>query len=134
MQAGLVVEDTPVGDVEVTVWAPADADGDEPLPMLMVHDGPEMATYGGLTHVGRRGASPPARCPGCGSRCSRPGARNERYSANPAYAAALDRPRAAGAAGGVPAAPTGRCSMGQSLGGAGGAARGVDAARGRSPA
>jgi enterochelin esterase-like enzyme len=87
-RAGLVVEDTPAGDVEVTVWAPADADGDEPLPLLLVHDGPEMATYGELlTYAGAgiaAGVLPRLRVA-----LLAPGPRNERYSANPAYAAAL---------------------------------------------
>jgi enterochelin esterase-like enzyme len=87
-QAGLVVEDTPAGDVEVTVWSPADADGAEPLPLLLVHDGPEMATYGEmLTWAGTglaAGVLPRLRVA-----LLAPGPRNERYSANPAYAAAL---------------------------------------------
>ncbi len=33
-QADLVVEDTPAGDVEATLWSPADAETAEPLPML----------------------------------------------------------------------------------------------------
>ena len=31
------------------VWAPADADPAEPLPLLVSHDGPELAAYAGLT-------------------------------------------------------------------------------------
>lgn len=87
-QAGVVMEDTAVGDVEVTVWAPADAEGDEPLPMLLVHDGPEMATYGELLAWAGAGI-------GSGGlqrmrvALLAPGPRDERYAANPAYAAAL---------------------------------------------
>lgn len=88
-QAGVVIEDTPAGDVEVTIWAPADADGDEPLPLLLVHDGPEMATYGEvLTWAGAGIAG--GGLPRLRVALLAPGTtRNERYSANPAYAAAL---------------------------------------------
>ena len=87
-QAGVVIEDTPVGDVEVAVWAPADADGEEPLPMLCCHDGPEMAAYGGL--LDWAGALIGAgRLPRMRIALLSPGPRNERYSANPAYAEAL---------------------------------------------
>ena len=89
-QAGVVVEDTPVGDVDVAVWAPADADGEEPLPMLCCHDGPEMAAYGGLLDwAGALVAD--GRLPRMRVALLSPGPRNERYSANPAYAAALTR-------------------------------------------
>ena len=89
-QAGVVVEDTPVGDVEVAVWAPADADGEEPLPLLCCHDGPEMAAYGGLLDwAGAQLAD--GRLPRMRVALLSPGARNERYAANPAYAAALTR-------------------------------------------
>ncbi len=87
-KAGVVVEDTPVGDIEVAVWAPADADGDEPLPMLYAHDGPEMASYGGLLdYVGSGIAA--GRLPRMRVALLSPGPRNERYAANPAYTAAL---------------------------------------------
>jgi enterochelin esterase family protein len=87
-KAAVVVEATPVGEVEVTVWAPAGADSGKPLPMLLVHDGPEMAAYGELlTWAGAgiaAGSLPPLRVA-----LLAPGPRNERYSANPAYASAL---------------------------------------------
>ena len=38
---------TPVGRIDVEIWAPADAAADEPLPLLISHDGPEMDAYGG---------------------------------------------------------------------------------------
>lgn len=87
-QAGVVFEDTPVGDVEVTVWAPADADGEEPLPLLLCHDGPEMAAYGGLLDWAAAlvGA---ARAPRMRVALLTPGDRNPRYAASPAYAEAL---------------------------------------------
>ncbi len=87
-QSGVVVEDTPVGDIEVALWAPADADGDDPLPMLYAHDGPEMASYGGLLdYVGTGIAA--GRLPRMRVALLSPGPRNQQYAANPAYAAAL---------------------------------------------
>ncbi len=87
-QAGVLVEDTPAGDVDVTVWSPADAEGHEPLPLLLVHDGPEMATYGELLTWAATGIAAGA-LPRLRVGLLAPGPRNERYSANPAYAAAL---------------------------------------------
>ncbi|HEX6150766.1 alpha/beta hydrolase [Nocardioides sp.] len=87
-QVDLVVEDTPAGDVEATLWSPADADAAEPLPMLLVHDGPEMATYGELLTWAGAGIAA-GRLPRIRVALLAPGPRNERYSANPAYAAAL---------------------------------------------
>ncbi len=46
----LPVDPTPVGPIEVQIWAP---DGIAPgfeLPLLLAHDGPEFAAYAGLTH------------------------------------------------------------------------------------
>ena len=87
-QADVLIEDTPVGDIEVTVWAPADADGEEALPLLFAHDGPEMAKYGMLLDYAgamiAAGELPPMRMA-----LLAPGARNERYAANPAYAESL---------------------------------------------
>jgi enterochelin esterase family protein len=84
----LAVEDTPVGPVEVQVWAP---DGIAPsfeLPLLLSHDGPEFASYAGLTqYVGAMVASgdlPPLRLA-----LIRPSERNLWYAANPDYATAL---------------------------------------------
>lgn len=87
--ADVLIEDTPVGDIEVTVWAPADVDGDDPLPMLFAHDGPEMAEHGMLlAYAGAliaAGELPPMRIA-----LLAPGERNERYAANPAYAESLN--------------------------------------------
>ena len=72
----------------MALWAPADADGDDPLPMLYAHDGPEMASYGGLLdYVGAGIAA--GRLPRMRVALLSPGPRNRRYAANPAYAAAL---------------------------------------------
>ncbi|MET9269315.1 alpha/beta hydrolase-fold protein [Kribbella sp. NPDC003557] len=80
--------DSPVGPVDVQVWAP---DGIAPafeLPLLLSHDGPEFATYAGLTHYAgamvASGALPPFRLA-----LLRPTSRNLWYAANPRYADAL---------------------------------------------
>ena len=102
------VEDTPVGDVDVEVWAPAGADGDEPLPLLIAHDGPEMDAYGGLTHyVGALIGD--GRLPRMRVALLAPGERNERYAANPAYAAALVDHVVPRCCRRLPEPPTGRC-------------------------
>lgn len=84
----LTVEPTPVGTVDIQVWAP---DGIAPgfeLPLLLAHDGPEFASYAGLTHyVGAmvsEGRLPPLRLA-----LIRPGSRNLWYAANPQYGIAL---------------------------------------------
>lgn len=84
----LQVTRTPVGTVDVTVWAPADADASEPLPLLLSHDGPEFATFAGLTHyVGAMVAS--NELPRMRLALIRPTDRNPWYAANPDYTTAL---------------------------------------------
>lgn len=86
----LTVARTPVGDIDVQVWAPADAQKTEPLPLLLSHDGPEFAAYAGLTHyVGAIVTED--KLPRMRLALVRPGRRNEWYAANPAYATALTR-------------------------------------------
>lgn len=114
-QVEVVVEDTPAGDVGVTVWAPADAEGDEPLPLLIAHDGPEMASYGELLRWVATGIASGA-VPRLRVALLEPGDRDARYAASPAYATALTDhvlPRLA------EAAPSGQrpVLIGQSLGG-----------------
>ncbi|HEX3906700.1 MAG TPA: alpha/beta hydrolase-fold protein [Mycobacteriales bacterium] len=74
--------------VTATVWAPSSLAADDAVPLLVVHDGPEYASLGGLTHyLGTAiaaGALPPLRAALLG-----PAERNEWYSANPTYASAL---------------------------------------------
>jgi enterochelin esterase family protein len=74
--------------VSVTLWAPSTMKADQPAPLLVVHDGPEYATLGGLTHfLGTSiaaGSLPPLR-----AALLDPGDRNDWYAANPAYATAL---------------------------------------------
>lgn len=80
--------DTPVGDVDLVVWSPADAPVDEPLPMLLAHDGPELERYAGLTHVCAALVAQ-GRLPRLRVTLLAPGDRNPRYAANPAYALML---------------------------------------------
>ncbi len=80
--------DTPAGPVEGRVWSPRLSAPDRRLPLLVVHDGPEMAEYACLidyvaTMIGT-GRVPPVRVA-----LLSPGPRNQRYSASPDYADAL---------------------------------------------
>ncbi|MGZ5401126.1 MAG: alpha/beta hydrolase [Nocardioides sp.] len=72
-----------IDDVDVVLWEPPDAEH-----LLLAHDGPEMAAYGGLLGFVAAsiaaGTIPPTRVA-----LLDPGPRNERYSANPKYAATL---------------------------------------------
>lgn len=88
VREALSVPDTPAGEVQIEIWSPADAAGDEALPLLLSHDGAEMDAWGGLTqYVGalvRTGELPRMRVA-----LLAPGPRNQRYAANPDYADAL---------------------------------------------
>ncbi|HEX6447633.1 MAG TPA: alpha/beta hydrolase-fold protein [Streptosporangiales bacterium] len=76
------------GTVDCVVWSPADAAAREPLPLLVVHDGPAYDRLGGLT--GYTSAMIAAgRLPRHRVALLAPGRRDEWYSANPAYADAL---------------------------------------------
>ena len=88
-RATLTLSRTGAGRVDVDIWSPADASNDEPLPLLLSHDGPEMDTYGGLTsYVGALVAG--GRLPRLRVALVAAGPRrNRRYAANPAYARAL---------------------------------------------
>jgi enterochelin esterase-like enzyme len=83
----LTVE-SPVGPVEVQVWAPEGIAPTFELPLLLCHDGPEFATYAGLTHYAgamiASGSLLPFRLA-----LVRPTTRNLWYAANPQYADAL---------------------------------------------
>lgn len=74
--------------VRAVVWAPADAAEDEPLPLLVVHDGPEYDRLSGLTRYSgvtiAAGVLPRHRVA-----LLAPGHREDLYSANPLYADAL---------------------------------------------
>lgn len=84
----LPVESTPVGPVDVQVWAPEGIAPGFELPLLLAHDGPEFAAYAGLTHYAGAmiadGTLPPFRLA-----LVRPSSRNLWYAANPQYADAL---------------------------------------------
>jgi enterochelin esterase family protein len=72
------------------LWHPAGRGRDEPLPLLVVHDGPEYAEYSGLSRyldvASDRGELPPLR-----AALLAPVARNETYSASARYARAFVR-------------------------------------------
>jgi enterochelin esterase family protein len=70
------------GEVDLEVWEPAGHE-EAPLPLLLVHDGQEMDQYGRVVQFAA--TRPPMRVALLG-----PGDnRDERYAANPSYAAAL---------------------------------------------
>ena len=56
--------------MDAVVWQPESVASNDPLPMLYAHDGPEMASYGGLLDVGAPVGA--GGCRGCGWRCCRP--------------------------------------------------------------
>lgn len=84
----LTVTGTPVGDVDVQLWSPLDAEPHEPLPLLLAHDGPEFAVFAGLPHylgaMVATGELPRARLA-----LLRPGDRNPWYAASPDHTTAL---------------------------------------------
>ena len=104
-----------LGDVvPVRTWAPADAPDDEPLPLLVAHDGPEYDALASLTRYLAAGVAG-RWLPRLRAALLSPGPRDRLYSANPRYARAL-----AGAV--LPAlgrrlAISARIGMGASLGG-----------------
>jgi enterochelin esterase family protein len=97
-------------DVTGLLWTSAGADEDGPLPLLVVHDGPEYAKFSGLTRM-LDAAVAQLELPPMRATLLQPVRRNETYSAAKRYADAL-------ATEVVPALPpTGsRVGMGASLG------------------
>jgi enterochelin esterase-like enzyme len=74
--------------ISVRLWAPADADHAEPLPLLLVHDGPEydaLASLGTYLSAGVTGGW----LPRLRAALLAPGPRDRWYSANSRYAHAL---------------------------------------------
>ena len=73
------------------LWASPGSDPAEPLPLLIVHDGPEYASYSGLTRLLESAAAelelPPMRA----ALLAPPSPRDEHYSASARYAHALAR-------------------------------------------
>jgi enterochelin esterase-like enzyme len=107
------------GDVRGLLWRSAGADRDEPLPLLVVHDGPEFAEYSALLRMLDSAAAehelPPMRA---ALLAPVAGQRDEHYSASGRYATALERD-VLPALDGVAPAPPGRehrVGMGASLG------------------
>ena len=75
-------------DVQGELRSPAGADAGEPLPLLVVHDGPEYARLARLLdHLAWLAARDPALR--CRALLLQPGDRNPEYAANPRYAQAL---------------------------------------------
>jgi enterochelin esterase-like enzyme len=75
-------------DVAGLLWRPADAEPDEPLPLLVVHDGPEYAEHSSLAEyfaaVVAAGEAPRFR-----AALLAPVHRDDHYGASPRYSAAL---------------------------------------------
>jgi enterochelin esterase-like enzyme len=88
-RAELTLSRTGAGRIDCEIWSAAGTRTDQPLPLLISHDGPEMDAYGGLTaYVGAMiatGTLPPLRV----ALVSPGPRRNQRYAANPRYARAL---------------------------------------------
>jgi enterochelin esterase-like enzyme len=77
----------PVGE-RARVWAPADTDPREPLPLLVAHDGSEYERLSGLTRLIDH-AIAANRIPRCRVALLDPGERDEDYSASARYARVL---------------------------------------------
>ncbi len=76
------------GHVSCVVWSPPGADDDQPLPLLVVNDGPEFGNYSSLTHFFEV-LMPQGRLPRFRAALLAPVDRNEIYSASAAYARSL---------------------------------------------
>lgn len=74
--------------ISVRVWSPARTPDDEPLPLLIAHDGPEYDSLASLTRYLTVGVTS-ARLPRLRAALLTPGARDRWYSANLGYARAL---------------------------------------------
>jgi enterochelin esterase-like enzyme len=76
------------GAITVRIWSPDGAGDSEPLPLLVVHDGPEYDALAGLTRYLAAGTAG-GWLPQLRAALLSPGQRNDWYSANPRYARAL---------------------------------------------
>jgi enterochelin esterase-like enzyme len=74
--------------ISVRIWSPADAPDDEPLPLLIVNDGPEYDSLANLTGYLSAGVTG-AWLPRLRAALLAPGSRDQWYSANLGYARAL---------------------------------------------
>jgi enterochelin esterase-like enzyme len=72
----------------VRTWSPSGTPAREPLPLLVVHDGPEYDALAGLTRYLAAGTAG-GWLPQLRAALLSPGQRNDWYSANPRYARAL---------------------------------------------
>jgi enterochelin esterase-like enzyme len=100
--------------ISARIWSPAGTSPDEPLPLLVVHDGPEYDALASLTDYLAAGMTG-GWLPRLRAALLSPGPRNSWYSANPRYASALCQsvlPML-----GMQVAATRRIGMGTSLGG-----------------
>ncbi|MDQ3416991.1 MAG: alpha/beta hydrolase-fold protein, partial [Actinomycetota bacterium] len=84
----LPVIGTAVGDVDVTVRAPAHAEPAETLPLIVAHDGPELSSYAALDRFVAAGIAT-GELPRMRLALLGPGERDVCYSANADYARAL---------------------------------------------
>jgi len=75
-------------EVPVRLWLPADAQPEEPLPLLLVHDGPDYDASAGLTGFAAAMVAA-GRLPRHRIALLEPADRNEWYTANVTYARAL---------------------------------------------
>lgn len=100
--------------VPVRLWSPADAPDDEPLPLLLAHDGPEFDSLASLTRYLAAGVAG-AWLPRLRAALLAPGPRDRWYSANPGYARALRQAVIPAVTARV--ATKARIGMGASLGG-----------------
>jgi enterochelin esterase-like enzyme len=76
--------------VEGLLWSPAGSDPDEPLPLLVAHDGPEYASYSGLVRF-LDSATAELALPPLRATLLAPVDRDETYSASARYATAFVR-------------------------------------------
>ncbi len=102
------------GAISVRTWSPAGAGDDEPLPLLVVHDGPEYDVLASLTRYLSAGVAG-GWLPRLRAALLDPGPRDRWYSANTRYARALRLAVIPALASRL--ATTVRVGMGTSLGG-----------------
>jgi enterochelin esterase-like enzyme len=103
----------PDGVLSVRIWSPAGTGDCEPLPLLVVHDGPEYDALADLTRYLSAGLAGRF-LPRLRAALLAPGPRNDWYSANPGYARALRSAVIPALTGQL--ATTKRIGMGTSLG------------------
>jgi enterochelin esterase-like enzyme len=76
--------------IAARIWAPSGVSADEPLPLLIVHDGPEYDALASLTRYLRAGIAA-GWLPRLRAALLSPGSRNSWYSASPRYSRMLAR-------------------------------------------